>query len=102
MIDLSPSSAVYRRIYGDIASLLESTHRTAAHSINALMTATYWEISHRILESEQGGEEPAGYGQALPNRLVAGYQTVLPYEKLLAGELIARRIGRGSDVEDTE
>jgi hypothetical protein len=31
--------------------------RTAARSVNALMTASYWEIGRRIVEFEQGGED---------------------------------------------
>lgn len=33
------------------------------------MTATYWEIGRRIVEFEQGGEDRAGYGEALIERL---------------------------------
>jgi predicted nuclease of restriction endonuclease-like (RecB) superfamily len=43
--------------------------RTAARSINALMTATYWLVGRRIVESEQGGQGRAAYGQALLERL---------------------------------
>ncbi len=33
------------------------------------MTASYWEIGRRIVESEQGGAQRAGYGEALIERL---------------------------------
>lgn len=59
--------------YGDIhigiVELLESARRTAARSVNALMTASYWEIGRRIVEFEQGGQERAEYGQQLLKRL---------------------------------
>ena len=52
----------------------------AARSVNALMTAAYWEVGRRIVEFEQGGEGRAGYGEALIKRL---------------GEDLSRRFGRG-------
>jgi len=61
--------------YGDIhigiVELLESARRVAARSVNALMTASYWEIGRRIVEFEQGGQERAEYGQQLLKRLSA-------------------------------
>ncbi|MFT3821210.1 MAG: PDDEXK nuclease domain-containing protein [Rubrivivax sp.] len=59
----------YSGIHGDIVSLLEAARRAAARSVNALMTATYWEIGRCIVEFEQGGQERATYGQALLKRL---------------------------------
>jgi predicted nuclease of restriction endonuclease-like (RecB) superfamily len=52
-----------------IVELLESSRRAAVRSVNALMTATYWEIGHSIVEFEQGGAERAFYGDALIRRL---------------------------------
>ena len=54
---------------GGIAELLEAARRTAARTVNTLMTATYWEIGRRIVEFEQGGEKRAEYGEALLQRL---------------------------------
>jgi len=71
MTDLTPASADYSDIHGNIVSLLERARHTAARSINALMTATYWEIGRRIVEFEQGGQERAAYGEALLKRLSA-------------------------------
>lgn len=45
----------YIGIHGDIVALLEAARHTAARSVNALMTASYWEIGRRIVEFEQGG-----------------------------------------------
>jgi hypothetical protein len=42
---ISSSSAVR-----GIVALLEAARRAAARSVNALMTATYWEIGRRIVE----------------------------------------------------
>ncbi|MCK0507492.1 PDDEXK nuclease domain-containing protein [Aromatoleum anaerobium] len=71
MTDLTPASADYVGIHGDIVALLEAARRAAARSVNALMTATYWEIGRRIVEFEQGGQERAIYGEALLIRLAA-------------------------------
>lgn len=71
MSDLVPVSVDYRGMHGDIVALLESARRTAARTINALMTATYWEIGRRIVEFEQGGQDRATYGEALIQRLSA-------------------------------
>ena len=62
-------SIEYGKIHFEIISLLEAARRHAVRSVNALMTATYWEIGRRIVEYEQGGSERAGYGDALIQRL---------------------------------
>lgn len=59
----------YHDIQAGIVALLDAARMSAVRSVNALMTATYWEIGRRIVESEQGGEERAGYGEALVRRL---------------------------------
>lgn len=73
MSELIPGSAGeapdYSNIHGDIVALLEAARRAAARSVNALMTASYWEIGRRIVEFEQGGQERADYGQALLKHL---------------------------------
>jgi predicted nuclease of restriction endonuclease-like (RecB) superfamily len=63
-----------------VVGLLEAGRRTAARSVNTLMTATYWEIGRRIVEHEQAGETRAEYGEEVLKRL--------------AGDL-TRRFGRG-------
>jgi predicted nuclease of restriction endonuclease-like (RecB) superfamily len=63
------TSGEYGGLVGGIAELLEAARRTAARTVNALMTATYWEIGRRIVEFEQGGEKRAEYGEALLQRL---------------------------------
>ncbi len=64
-----PSAVDYSSLLGDVVSLLESARRMSARAVNALMTATYWEIGRRIVEGEQGGEQRAGYGDELIQRL---------------------------------
>ncbi|MEH2144770.1 PDDEXK nuclease domain-containing protein [Nostoc sp.] len=59
----------YENTLTDLIKLLESSRRAAARSINAIMTATYWEIGRRIVELEQGGEKRAEYGAAVIKRL---------------------------------
>src|SRR6266516_5696471 len=72
--------AQYGGLIGGIAGLLEAARRTAARTINAIMTVTYWEIGRRIVEFEQGGEKRAEYGADLLETLAAD---------------LTRRFGRG-------
>ena len=51
-------AADYDGMLGDVVSLLEMARRTSARAVNAVMTATYWEIGRRIVEFEQKGEQP--------------------------------------------
>ncbi|MGH3090657.1 MAG: PDDEXK nuclease domain-containing protein [Rubrobacteraceae bacterium] len=59
----------YRGLVGGIAELLEAARRTSARAVNAVMTATYWEIGRRIVEFEQQGRVRAEYGEMLLERL---------------------------------
>lgn len=77
----------YDRIQGDIVALLKAARAAAARSVNALMTATYWEIGRRIVELDQGGSTRADYGKALLQRL--------------SGDL-NQRFGRGFSVDNLE
>jgi predicted nuclease of restriction endonuclease-like (RecB) superfamily len=54
---------------GGIATLLDETRRHAARSVNAILTATYWEIGRRIVEFVQAGEARAQYGNEVLERL---------------------------------
>jgi len=77
----------YAGLVGDIAGLLKSARRTSARAVNAVMTATYWEVGRRIVEYEQGGKARAEYGEALL--------------KQLAADLTAR-VGRGFGVDNLQ
>ena len=59
----------YGEIRNDIIELLQAARAASARSVNALMTATYWEIGRRIVEFEQQGQERAEYGEALIKQL---------------------------------
>ena len=61
--------AQYQSIFGDVSSIIDEARRTAARSVNAVMTAAYWMIGQHIVEFEQGGKERAEYGTALVERL---------------------------------
>ena len=87
MIERIPDGVEYGSMHGDIVALLEAARRAAARSVNVLMTATYWEIGRRIVEFDQGGQNRAGYGQALIKRLSAD---------------LSRRFGRGFSERNLE
>jgi predicted nuclease of restriction endonuclease-like (RecB) superfamily len=70
----------YPEFISQLVGLLEQARRNSARSVNALMTATYWEIGRRIVQQEQRGQKRAQYGNALLHRL--------------AGDLTAR-FGKG-------
>ena len=63
--------AGYAGIHSGIVELLDAARQAAARSVNALMTASYWEIGRRIVEAEQQGKRRAGYGEQLLERLSA-------------------------------
>lgn len=60
---------LYTVLVRDIGGLLAVARRSSARAVNALMTATYWEIGRRIVQFEQRGEVRAAYGQELLKRL---------------------------------
>ncbi|EEJ5120340.1 DUF1016 domain-containing protein [Salmonella enterica] len=66
---LSPQSDEYQQIHDGIIRLVDTARTETIRSINAIMTATYWEIGRRIVEFEQGGEARAAYGTQLIERL---------------------------------
>ncbi len=59
----------YDHILSGMIDLLEQARQAAARSVNAIMTATYWEVGRRIVEVEQGGKRRAEYGKTLLKRL---------------------------------
>ena len=61
--------APYDSILGEIATVIDAARRSAARSVNSIMTAAYWLIGRRIVEFEQGGEKRAAYGEELLPRL---------------------------------
>lgn len=61
--------AEYGDVRAGIIDLLQTARAAMARSINAAMTATYWEIGRRVVESEMRGEKRADYGEQLVERL---------------------------------
>lgn len=77
----------YTTLHGGIVDLLETARRMVARTINAVMTATYWEIGRRIVEAQQKGKRRAGYGERLIERLAAD---------------LTERFGRGFGADNLE
>ena len=73
----------YDSLLGEISVLVDTARRSAARSVNSIMTAAYWLVGRRIVESEQAGSARAEYGQAVIEKL--------------SGDLTAR-FGRGFGV----
>ena len=59
----------YHAWSGGIASLLEEARRQSARHVNAILTATCWEIGRRIVEFVQQGETRAEYGDEVLGKL---------------------------------
>lgn len=59
----------YGDLLGGLTELLEQARHTAARSVNAILTATYWEMGWRIVQYEQRGKRRAEYGRRLLERL---------------------------------
>ena len=55
----------YANFANGLSVLLEESRHLAARSVNALLTATYWEMGRRIVEIEQNGKIRAEYGTQL-------------------------------------
>ena len=55
--------AGYDTILSGLVDLLESARRISARSVNAVMTASYWEVGRRIVEFEQGGKSVRNMGR---------------------------------------
>ena len=59
----------YDGLLSFVSELLEQAQRTSARAVNAVMTATYWEVGQRIVEFEQQGQIRADYGDAVIKQL---------------------------------
>src|ERR1035437_3034267 len=66
---LHPKVTDYSSLVGGIGELLEAARHASARAVNALMTATHWEIGRRIVEFEQHGRQRAEYGERLLEKL---------------------------------
>src|SRR5579863_3974483 len=59
----------YNKIRAGIVELLKTARTSAARNVNSIMTAVYWEIGRRIVETEQAGAVRASYGDELIKQL---------------------------------
>jgi predicted nuclease of restriction endonuclease-like (RecB) superfamily len=59
----------YESVLVELTELIETARRSAAQSVNSIMTAAYWLIGRRIVEVEQKGKNRAGYGETIINQL---------------------------------
>ena len=62
-------STEYRELLESVSALLQEGRRSAARTVNAILTTTYWLVGRRLVEFEQGGRERAAYGSELLKRL---------------------------------
>jgi predicted nuclease of restriction endonuclease-like (RecB) superfamily len=87
----TPNSLVISGEYGglllSVSELLEQARRTSARAVNAILTATYWQIGARIVEYEQRGRNRANYGEGLLEKL---------------SKDLTSRFGRGFSVDNLE
>lgn len=65
----TPELKNYSALFNGVSTLLEDSKRASARSVNAIMTATYWEVGRRIIEFELKGERRADYGDTLLEQL---------------------------------
>src|SRR6204780_981429 len=65
----------YNNIRTGIVELLKAARSATARSVNSIMTAVYWEIGRRIVNSEQGGAVRASYGDELIKQLANDLST---------------------------
>ncbi len=64
-------AARYETVFGEVSEIVEAARRSAARSVNAVMTAAYWLIGRQIAELEQDGRSRAEYGKETVERLAA-------------------------------
>lgn len=86
----SPNTSLdvhYDSVLGDISKVVDAARRSAARSVNYIMTAAYWLAGRRIVESEQEGEKRASYGEELLKRLSVD---------------LGKRYGRGFGVDNLQ
>ena len=61
--------ASYSKALSDIKNLVQQARYASARSVNAIMTATYWEIGRKIVEVEQKGQKRADYGKQIIKKI---------------------------------
>ncbi len=71
MSEIRDLDTSYEVVFGDVSKIVDAARHSAVRSVNAAMTAAYWQIGRRIVEFEQSGERRAEYGAGLIERLAA-------------------------------
>jgi predicted nuclease of restriction endonuclease-like (RecB) superfamily len=69
MTKMTTTPENYNNIRSEIVELLKSARSAVARNVNSIMTAVYWEIGRRIVETEQAGAARANYGDELIKQL---------------------------------
>jgi predicted nuclease of restriction endonuclease-like (RecB) superfamily len=69
MTKMTATPENYNNIRTGIVELLKAARSAAARNVNSIMTAVYWDIGRRIVESEQAGAVRANYGDELIKQL---------------------------------
>jgi predicted nuclease of restriction endonuclease-like (RecB) superfamily len=64
-----PSSPSEDALFERVSNILEAARGQVARSVNTAMVHAYWLIGREIVEHEQGGEDRAGYGERVVERL---------------------------------
>jgi predicted nuclease of restriction endonuclease-like (RecB) superfamily len=75
MTKMTTISENYNNIRAGIVDLLKAARSAAARNVNSIMTAVYWEIGRRIIETEQAGAVRANYGDELIKQLANDLST---------------------------
>ena len=68
-LDLFDDDSAYAAALAEVVGVLEASRRASVRSINAIMTATYWDVGRRIVHHEQSGQARADYGKMLIEHL---------------------------------
>ena len=75
MTKMTTTPENYNNIRAGIVELLKAARSAAARNVNSIMTAVYWDIGRRIVESEQAGAVRANYGEELIKQLANDLST---------------------------
>ncbi len=107
----------YSVLLEQTTALIAEARRVTARTVNAVMTATYWQIGRYIFEYEQGGKDRAEYGleillrlsQDLSRRFGRGFsltnlkqfrQFYLSFPVSEIGQTVSDQFGKGQTASD--
>jgi predicted nuclease of restriction endonuclease-like (RecB) superfamily len=65
----------YGSLLGEIASVIDAGRHQAVWSLNAIISAVYWDIGRRIVLFEQEGRDKAAYGEKVIDLLALDLST---------------------------